>query len=73
MSTSVVPQRPAFLDGPLQLYIGGRHVSTDDRMATVDPATGEVLAEVPVATQAEVDLAVQAASDAFRGSGGSPT
>ncbi len=67
MSTSVVPQRPAFLDGPLQLYIGGRRVSTDGRLATVDPATGETLAEVPVATPAEVDLAVRAAADAFRG------
>jgi phenylacetaldehyde dehydrogenase len=67
LSTSVVPQRPAFLDGPLQLYIGGRRVSTGSRMATVDPATGETLAEVPVATPAEVDLAVQAATDAFRG------
>jgi acyl-CoA reductase-like NAD-dependent aldehyde dehydrogenase len=36
-------------------------------MATIDPATGQTLAEVPVATPAEVDLAVQAASDAFRG------
>jgi acyl-CoA reductase-like NAD-dependent aldehyde dehydrogenase len=61
-----VPPRPAFLDGPLRLYIGGHHVSTDDRMATVDPATGETLAEFPVASPAQVDLAVQAA-DALRG------
>jgi len=67
MSTTAVPPRPAFLDGPLRLYIGGQHVSTDDRMATVDPATGETLAEVPVASPAQVDLAVQAAADAFRG------
>ena len=66
MSTAV-PPRPAFLDGPLRLYIGGQHVSTDDRMATIDPATGETLAEVPVASPAQVDLAVQAAADAFRG------
>jgi hypothetical protein len=50
MSTTAVPQRPAFLDGPLQLYIGGRHVSTDERLETVNPATGETLAEVPVAS-----------------------
>ena len=67
MSTTAVPPRPAFLDGPLRLYIGGQHVSTDDRMATIDPATGETLAEVPVASPAQVDLAVQAAADAFRG------
>jgi phenylacetaldehyde dehydrogenase len=67
MSTSVVPQRPAFLDGPLRLYIGGRRVSTDGRLATVDPATGQTLAEVPLASPAEVDFAVRAAADAFRG------
>ena len=67
MSTTAVPPRPAFIDGPLRLYIGGQHVSTDDRMATIDPATGETLAEVPVASPAQVDLAVQAAADAFRG------
>jgi phenylacetaldehyde dehydrogenase len=67
LSTSVVPQRPAFLDGPLRLYIGGRRVSTDGRLATVDPATGQTLAEVPLASPAEVDFAVRAAADAFRG------
>ena len=67
MSTTAVPRRPPFLDGPLQLYIGGRRVSTDERLATVNPATGETLAEVPVASPAEVDLAVQAAADAFGG------
>jgi len=72
MPPSVAAQRPAFLDGPLHLYIGGRRVSTADRLATVDPATGETLAEVPVATTAEVDLAVQAAADAFRGWRGTP-
>jgi acyl-CoA reductase-like NAD-dependent aldehyde dehydrogenase len=72
MPPSVAAQRPAFLDGPLYLYIGGRRVSTADRLATVDPATGETLAEVPVATTAEVDLAVQAAADAFRGWRGTP-
>jgi phenylacetaldehyde dehydrogenase len=67
MLTTAVPQRPAFLDGPLQLYIGGRRVSTDERLATVNPATGETLAEVPVASPAEVDQAVRAAADAFAG------
>ena len=67
MSTTAVPQRPAFLDGPLQLYIGGQRVSTDERLATVNPATGETLAEVPVASPAEVDQAVRAAADAFGG------
>src|SRR6202042_1240550 len=67
MTTPAVPSRPAFLDGPLRLYIGGQHVSTDDRMGTVDPAPGETLAEGPVASPAPVDLAVQAAADAFRG------
>lgn len=44
MPLTAATQRRAFLDGPLQLYIGGRHVSTYDRLA-IDPATGETLAE----------------------------
>jgi phenylacetaldehyde dehydrogenase len=67
MTSIAAPQRPAFLDGPLRLYIGGQRVSTGGWLATVDPATGDTIAEVPVATPAEVDLAVGAAADAFPG------
>jgi acyl-CoA reductase-like NAD-dependent aldehyde dehydrogenase len=72
MPHTVERQRPVFLDGPLQLYIGGKRVTTGDRLATIDPATGETLAEVPVATTTEVDLAVQAATEAFRSWRGTP-
>ena len=56
-----------FLDRTLRLYIGGEFVETSGRMPTLNPATGEVLAEVPLATGHEVDLAVRAAHRAFPG------
>src|SRR5690349_3725939 len=46
-------------------YIGGRRVSSDEKFETRNPYTGEVLAEVSRADAATVDLAVQAAHDAF--------
>ena len=49
-----------------RLFIGGEWVesATGSTPPLVSPATGEVLAEIPVATTAEVDAAVQAARDA---------
>jgi aldehyde dehydrogenase (NAD+) len=49
------------------LFIGGERVttSTAGTMERVDPTTGEVLGEFPVAGPAEVDAAVQAAHKAF--------
>jgi len=50
------------------LYIGGQYVpATGGAPATdvVDPATGEVWASVPTASEADVDRAVAAARDAF--------
>jgi len=60
-------ERPAldFLSRPLRLYIGGEWVETEETFATTDPATGEVLANVPRATTAHVDAAVVAARKAF--------
>jgi betaine-aldehyde dehydrogenase/5-carboxymethyl-2-hydroxymuconic-semialdehyde dehydrogenase len=46
-------------------YIGGRRVASDATFETRNPYTGEVLLEVSRAGAAEVDLAVQAAYDAF--------
>jgi acyl-CoA reductase-like NAD-dependent aldehyde dehydrogenase len=49
-----------------QLWIGG--AATDGagaRIAVTDPATGQPVEEVPAATPAEVDAAVQAAAGAF--------
>jgi aldehyde dehydrogenase (NAD+) len=49
------------------LFIGGRFVEphSKKRFATINPATEEVLAEVPEAEAVDVDLAVKAASRAF--------
>ncbi len=51
----------------LQHYIGGAWVSsTSDQMTSViNPATCDVLAEVPVGTREDVDAAVNAAAAAF--------
>jgi aldehyde dehydrogenase (NAD+) len=49
------------------LYIGGRFVEphSKKRFPTVNPATEEVIAEVPEADAVDIDLAVKAASRAF--------
>jgi aldehyde dehydrogenase (NAD+) len=54
---------------PTQLFIGGSwHDSSSGRtFATVNPATGEHLAEIAEAGRADIDKAVQAARAAFDG------
>ncbi|WP_340002149.1 CoA-acylating methylmalonate-semialdehyde dehydrogenase [Oceanobacillus sp. FSL K6-0127] len=49
-------------------YIGGKWVeaNTDKTEAVYNPATGEVIANVPVSTKEDVDHAVQVASEAFQ-------
>jgi malonate-semialdehyde dehydrogenase (acetylating)/methylmalonate-semialdehyde dehydrogenase len=49
-------------------YIGGEWVesSTSKMEPVYNPATGEVIAEVPLSTKEDVDKAVQAASEAFK-------
>jgi phenylacetaldehyde dehydrogenase len=54
-----------FLDRPMRLYIDGAFVETDGSLSSVNPATGQVLAEAPLATEAEVDQAVAAAARGF--------
>lgn len=51
------------------MFIGGRFVEFPglERFPVVDPATGEVLDTVPLATEAQVDLAVREAHRAFPG------
>jgi malonate-semialdehyde dehydrogenase (acetylating)/methylmalonate-semialdehyde dehydrogenase len=51
----------------LDNYVGGRRVAveSDDVLHVHDPATGEVLARVPLSTPADVERAVEAAKDAF--------
>ncbi len=62
---SVTEPKIPFLSEPLRLYIDGAFVETDESMPTLNPATGEVLADAPLATAREVGLAVEAARRAF--------
>ena len=48
-----------------QLYINGRFEDGGDSFASVDPATGEAWAQMPAATAADTDRAVEAAHRAF--------
>ena len=50
-----------------QLYIDGRRTpaTSDERFPTINPATGEVLAQVHQASDADVDAAVASAEAAF--------
>src|SRR2546430_229209 len=50
---------PAFIDGEW------REISGVDRTPVFNPSRGEVIAEVPACTKEHVDLAVDAAADAF--------
>src|SRR5580704_2620355 len=65
--TTVVEPDIDFLRRPQRLYIGGEFVTTAGRLPTVNPATGGVLAEAPLATEREVNDAVGAARRAFPG------
>ena len=53
----------------LTLFVAGRHVPAGDRETTdvLNPATGEVLGRLPVATEADVAEAIAAADRAFMG------
>ncbi|HET8789942.1 MAG TPA: aldehyde dehydrogenase family protein, partial [Modicisalibacter sp.] len=48
-----------------QLYIGGRRVdaTSNDTFDTINPANGEILASVQLASQADVDRAVESARE----------
>jgi 1-pyrroline dehydrogenase len=50
-----------------EMFIGGEWVRSagDDSLPVVNPATGEVIAEIPRGTEEDVDRAVAAASRAF--------
>ncbi|MBW0933801.1 CoA-acylating methylmalonate-semialdehyde dehydrogenase [Priestia megaterium] len=53
----------------IQNYIAGEWIesSTSLREKVYNPATGEVIAEVPLSTKEDVDKAVQTANEAFKG------
>jgi acyl-CoA reductase-like NAD-dependent aldehyde dehydrogenase len=66
--THLQPATQQFLQSsPKQLYLGGEWVaaSGNETFASVNPATGETLAEVALAGEADVDKAVQAARQAL--------
>jgi aldehyde dehydrogenase (NAD+) len=73
VGVSTVPLDPrvqSFLaHGPKKLFIGGKFVESvsGKTFTSTNPATGETLAEVYEADKADVDLAVEAAEQAFAG------
>ena len=52
-------------NGPYFLLVGGRRVTTGNRLDVVNPATGAVFAQCPAADVTELDDAVVAARTAF--------
>lgn len=69
-STGARTPLPAFLDGRAKrLLIGGRweEPAAGRTFTSVNPSTGEVIAELAAAEATDVDRAVTAARDAFRG------
>jgi phenylacetaldehyde dehydrogenase len=63
------PAVRTFLDKPKRMLIGGEWVEALDgeTFPTIDPATGETLAQVAGAKSADIDRAVQAARSALTG------
>ncbi|HTU09595.1 MAG TPA: aldehyde dehydrogenase family protein [Allosphingosinicella sp.] len=60
-------QRPAEIGGRRQMLIGGRWVDalSGQTIDVEDPATGEIIGQVPAGDAADIDLAVRAARAAF--------
>ena len=60
-------QVTAFLASPRKMLIGGKWVgaASGKTFATLDPSTGEVLAQVAEGDKEDIDRAVQAARAAF--------
>ena len=72
MKLDLLPEVTEFLSTrPLEGVIGGRSTpsSSGETLTTVDPGSGEVLAEVSAMQADDVDRAVQAADQAFRTTG----
>ena len=52
----------------LQNFIGGKFVDSEgETLDIINPSTGEVFAQAPISTKAEIDAAFKAAADAFPG------
>ncbi|HEY1642687.1 MAG TPA: aldehyde dehydrogenase [Streptosporangiaceae bacterium] len=65
MAATVTDPDLEFLRRPLRLYIDGEFAATDQQLTVLNPATGEPLAQVPLASPQDVDGAVRAARTAF--------
>jgi phenylacetaldehyde dehydrogenase len=65
----ILPETRAFLDARHLLFIGGEWIApaSDRSMLTRDPATGLTVAEFAIGSIADVNRAVTAAHDAFKG------
>jgi acyl-CoA reductase-like NAD-dependent aldehyde dehydrogenase len=71
-STDLLPEVKKFLaTAPLKGVVGGKDVAGSDgkTMATLDPGSGEPIAEFCVLSAADVDQAIHAAARAFKTSG----
>ena len=76
MDIATAPSPPAFLDGhPKGLFIDNEFVPSADgtTMASLDPATGETIAEVHMASATDIDAAVRSSRAAFEGAWSSVT
>jgi malonate-semialdehyde dehydrogenase (acetylating)/methylmalonate-semialdehyde dehydrogenase len=68
MSTAMPTQTADATDvRTLRNYVGGRFVdaATDEHLDVTEPATGALLARVPLSSAADLDAAVRAAQEAF--------
>jgi aldehyde dehydrogenase (NAD+) len=68
-AVSTVEAMPAFIGGTKQLLIGGKWQpsASGKTLNAIDPATGQVIAQIAEGDAADVDLAVRAARRAFEG------
>ncbi|TBR17360.1 aldehyde dehydrogenase family protein, partial [bacterium] len=48
-----------------KLYINGEFRDTDEKQKIINPATGEVIAEVAMASVKDAEAAIEAARNAF--------
>jgi aldehyde dehydrogenase (NAD+) len=66
MSSPATPVAPQAADLPDRLFIGGRPVVGEgERFAVLSPGTGEAIAEVAGASEAQVEAAIGAARQAY--------
>jgi acyl-CoA reductase-like NAD-dependent aldehyde dehydrogenase len=67
MAVELIPEVTKFVEGSPKMMVGGRSTEADsgETFEVIDPATGSVLTHVPRGGQADVDVAVAAAREAF--------